>query len=533
MDTLLTTEKDLIAAAKALGAEEVAGLSSEERALLKDCEPLTRANALLLRRQIRDGADPLGSAFCRIRTPDQRRESGATYTPPGIVGAMLAWAREQQIPNRVVDPGVGTARFLCAAGVAFKKAALLGLEIDPVAALMARANLASHGLATRSRIELMDYRTHAPEFKGRTLYLGNPPYVRHHHIDTQWKRWLVHKSSQLNLKASQLAGLHVYFYLATVLRASPGDYGAFITAAEWLDVNYGQLVRDLFLGPLGGQSILVVEPTATPFPDAATTAAITTFRIGATPKSVKLRRVKRMKDLVDLSGGRLVKRERLELESRWSRLTHNSRTCPEGFVELGELCRVHRGAVTGANAVFIAGTSAKEVPERFKVPTVTRARELIAAGRVLTDSTMLRCVIDLPDDLDRLAGHEKLAVERFLEVARARGAHEGYVARNRRAWWSVGLRAPAPILATYMARRAPTFVRNVAEARHINIAHGLYPRESLTNEQMLSLVDYLSTGISVLDGRTYAGGLTKFEPGEMERLFVPGPQLLVRASVGQ
>jgi hypothetical protein len=28
------------------------------------------------------------------------------------------------------------------------------------------------------------------------------------------------------------------------------------------------------------------------------------------------------------------------------------------------------------------------------------------------------------------------------------------------------------------------------------------------------------------DGRTYAGGLTKFEPREMERLLVPRPELL-------
>jgi hypothetical protein len=90
----------------------------------------------------------------------------------------------------------------------------------------------------------------------------------------------------------------------------------------------------------------------------------------------------------------------------------------------------------------------------------------------------------------------------------------------------VGLRNAAPILATYMARRPPAFVRNIASVRHINIAHGLYPRGLLSEIQLRALVDHLSTGISVIDGRTYAGGLTKFEPGEMERLFVPGPDLL-------
>jgi hypothetical protein len=400
------------------------------------------------------------------------------------------------------------------------------MDIDPLAALMARANLAASGFADRARIDLADYRVLASPFSGRSLYIGNPPYVRHHLIEAKWKQWLVDAAAVFKLKASQLAGLHVYFFLATTLRATPGDHGAFITAAEWLDVNYGQLVRDLFLGPLGGQGIVVVEPTASPFPDAATTAAITTFKIGSRATSVKLRRVKRMKDLVDLSGGRPVRRERLELESRWSRLTHIGRPCPEGFVELGELCRVHRGTVTGANAVFIADARARDVPERFKLRSVTKARELFAAGRVLTDTSALRSVVDLPSDLDELSMPEKAAVERFLESARSQGADKGYVARNRRAWWAVGLRAAAPILATYMARRAPTFVRNVAQARHINIAHGLYPREPLSETQMTRLVEYLSTGISILDGRTYAGGLTKFEPGEMERLYVPSPALL-------
>jgi len=37
------------------------------------------------------------------------------------------------------------------------------------------------------------------------------------------------------------------------------------------------------------------------------------------------------------------------------------------------------------------------------------------------------------------------------------------------------------------------------------------------------LVRGLRRTVSVADGRTYAGGLTKFEPREMERLCVPDP----------
>jgi adenine-specific DNA-methyltransferase len=530
------TEQALVALALQLGADGVRGWSSEEKALARAAKTIAvdRKIVATARERIRAGEDPLGELFSQLRSPEQRRDLGATYTPAPIVRAMLTWAQAQAAPARIIDPGVGSARFLLDAAACFPKAKLIGVEVDPLAAALARANLAASGLAARSEIVLGDYRAMNLEASERTLFIGNPPYVRHHLIEPKWKAWLVEKSAKLGLEASQLAGLHVYFFLATALNARLGDYGALITAAEWLDVNYGRLVRELFLGKLGGQGIIVLEPTVEPFPDAATTAAITFFKVQTKSDTVRLRRVKRIKDLKDLDGGRQLRRERLEAESRWSRLTFGTRECPAGFVELGELCRVHRGAVTGANKIWIEGEHTAGLPERVLFPTVTKARDLINAGKVLADASKLRRVIDLPEDIDLFDGEEKKTVDRFLRRARKDGAHAGYIASHRRAWWSVGLRKPAPILATYMARRAPVFSRNLASARHINVAHGLYPRDALTDAQLVMLVDYLSTGISVIDGRTYAGGLTKFEPGEMERLFVPGPTLLVpSARAGQ
>ena len=72
-------------------------------------------------------------------------------------------------------------------------------------------------------------------------------------------------ADRFGLVASQLAGLHVHFFLATAGHARAGDFGSFVTAAEWLDVNYGRLARDLFLGDLGGHRLTVIEPAALPF----------------------------------------------------------------------------------------------------------------------------------------------------------------------------------------------------------------------------------------------------------------------------
>jgi SAM-dependent methyltransferase len=529
------TEAELVALALALGAPGVPGMSEAERALAAGAGTVSVEQLSATREALGRGGDPLGDAFCQLRPPEDRRRMGATYTPDALVAAMVGWAGlRAPAPERVVDPGCGSGRFLVAAGRRFPEARLIGVEVDPLAALIARAHLAAAGLAGRGEVLLRDYRElHLPPLSGRTLFLGNPPYVRHHRLEPRWKRWLTETARERGLRASQLSGLHVHFFLATARAARPGDLGVLVTAAEWLDVNYGRLVRELLLGALGAEGLHLIEPTVLPFSDAATTAVITCFQVGARPPAIGLRRVETFGELGALEPGPRVERERLEAASRWTPLTRAARKGPEGYVELGELCRVHRGQVTGANDIWITGPGGADLPEPVLFPAVTRARELFDAGPVLADPRPLRRVIDLPVDLEGFGAQERERIERFLEQASARGAERSFIARHRKAWWSVGLKPPAPILATYMARRPPAFVLNPAGVRHINIAHGLYPREPLSSAALAALARHLSHAVSTAEGRTYAGGLTKFEPKEMERLRVPGPALLASAGGGE
>jgi hypothetical protein len=522
--------RDLIALALALGARGVEGWSENEESAVDTLPPVPLATVSAARQAILRGDDPLGDTFCGHLTAEQRRPLGATYTPQAVISAMLAWAATQIDPARIVDPGAGSARFLVAAGRKFPNAQLVAVEIDPLAATLARGHLAAAGLRDRSQVILGDYReTLLRRIDGPTLYLGNPPYVRHHLVAKRWKTWLTETARAHGFTASQLAGLHVHFFLAIADSALKGDVGVLITAAEWLDVNYGRLVRELLVGPLGVKTIHVIEPAAMPFVDAATTAVITGFEVGNRPKSIGLRRVETLGKLESLHSDWQVRRERLEQSDRWTPLTRPAQDTPTGFIELGELCRVHRGQVTGANNIWIAGTHARDLPKSVLFHTVTRARELFAVNGVLADPLGLRKVIDLPVDLDEFDTIERSHINKFLMFAKASGADGGFIASHRKAWWSVGLREPAPILATYMARRPPAFIRNLANARHINIAHGLYPREPLAETVLRGLGTFLSRHTSLNQGRAYAGGLTKFEPREMERLKVPRPELLADA----
>ena len=512
----------MLAAHAAYLAGADARLTEAERAIVPDGYKPDAEYLEQLRGAIVGGGDPLGESFQEVRSAKTRRAHGAVYTPLPIVTAMLAWAARHGTPARIVDPGAGSGRFLLAAAKKFPDARLVAVEIDALATLMLRANAAVLGLDNRLTVVPDDYRAAdiAPG-EGKTLFIGNPPYVRHHGIGPEWKTWFADTAADYGLKASKLAGLHIHFFLRTHTLAKSGDYGAFITSAEWLDVNYGHVMRELLTRHFGGVALHVIDPAAKPFADAMTTGAITCFHAKRSGRAIRFRSVRKLSELGSLPPGREVPAPIVKSTHRWSSLLRSRAPAPHGHLKLGDICRVHRGQVTGCNAVWIAGGYHGGLPESVLFPTVTRARELFDAETELSCSDQLRRVVDLPIDLGGFDENESEQIERFLEWARCAGADASYIARHRKAWWSVELREAAPILATYMARRPPTFVRNTCGARHLNIAHGIYPRIRMTGAVLDALSAWLRDTVCLTDGRSYAGGLTKFEPRELERLSIP------------
>jgi hypothetical protein len=232
-------------------------------------------------------------------------------------------------------------------------------------------------------------------------------------------------------RVSVLAGLHALFFLATALHARPGDAGCLITSAEWLDVNYGSLIRDLLLGPLGGASLDVLRPEAIAFEDAMTTAAVATFACGSPPEGMRIRLAESADDLAELGRGQFVHRTALERSPRWSAFLYGRGPVapPEGLVPLGSVARVHRGVVTGANDLFVLTReqARRHGIERWCRPAITSAREIFESGGVLRDGPQRRLLLELPRGFDRTA---EPAVDAYLKAAeqprgRIRAAGDG------------------------------------------------------------------------------------------------------------
>ena len=470
------------------------------------------------------GEDLLGERFCLDNDALTRRASGITLTPQWLVDAMLARYGADEGFYTIVDCGAGTGRFAIAAARRWPAARLVAVERGREMAALLRQRLVETGMSRRVEIIVDDFRHFVAPTAGRTLYLGNPPYVRHHQIEPEWKAWYSRGMAALGIRASQLAGLHAHFMLHALRQLRPGDALCFVTAAEWLDNGYGDALRQLCVGQPGCalRGLWLADADDPVFGDALVSAAVLQVEARQHGGDATLGTISG-KCLHDV---RRVPLTQLRESQRWS--AHCQVVAPVAAlgVEVGELFRVTRGQVTGANNVFVLPADQQLLPRTLVRPAVTRAREIIE-GQVLTreGAAGLRHVVDLPADLDALGDEMRHAALAFVDRARAASADAGYVARTRKPWYRVAMRLAPIAFVSYMGRRPPVFAANPFAVSYINIAHGLYPRQALTPASLSAVLAHLNASTDLRSGRVYGGGLAKFEPSDIARLRVPGELL--------
>jgi SAM-dependent methyltransferase len=477
-----------------------------------------------LRDRIRDGYDPFGDAIASVRSPIERRQLGQFFTPLKTVDVMMDWVLSKGA-TRIVDPGCGSGRFTQAAILRDRKTRVVAIDVDPLATLATRALIACIG--ARHVVVLQgDYLAMSiPKYSGRTAYIGNPPYVRSHQISSRTKSTANKIAIALGYDVSSVAGLHALFFLATARNATPGDIGCYITSSEWLDVNYGLLVRRLLLDGLGGRRIWVFDPRAAGhFDGAQTTSSITFFEAGSQKDHLEFKTIHSPRDLtLRKPAGIRVSIPQLRISHKWSPYARIGWNGDREMGRLGDIARVHRGGATGANSYFVMTRNrAKELGiTKWCRPAITSATEIVRCNGVIRDNVEILVVFDPPRDVER---RKYPALDAYLKIGETSrdvkvSVSERYLTSHRNPWWRVNVPTP-PIVATYMARTPPSFALNPDGLGLLNIGHGIYPIKPMPPALLEQLVKALNAQREDFlgFGRTYHGGLEKFEPGEMEAL---------------
>jgi len=161
-------------------------------------------------------------------------QASQVRTPAEIVS--FYWKvlrRHRQRLASVLDLGAGDARF--AKDGRFER--YVGVEIDEATART--AILPMNG-------ELRVGCAFAMEDSGFSACIGNPPYVRHHDLESPWKERTARRlAASLNTALDAHGNLFLYFICLGLLKTHPRGLVALIVPFEWLSKPSAKGIRDV------------------------------------------------------------------------------------------------------------------------------------------------------------------------------------------------------------------------------------------------------------------------------------------------
>ncbi|MDA8099636.1 MAG: XamI family restriction endonuclease [Nitrospiraceae bacterium] len=479
------------------------------------------------------------------KTQAERNILGQFSTPYPLALQIVERALIELSPSEsftFLEPALGSGVFFSAlkvkaGGRTIRQAT--GVEQDRVYADIAQKLYGTKGL----NVLLQDFIEFAAttDNRGRfNLLCTNPPYVRHHHLESALKLQLQSRVlSSLGLKVSGLAGLYVYFVLLADSLLAANGVASWLIPSEFLYVNYGKPLRDYLARHVTLLNIHQFNPETVQFDDALVSSCVVTY---------KKKQPDAETSFVFSYGGSITQPEEtktINLSGRdsaqkWGLLHFGQEELSQDADALGDFFDVRRGIATGANEFFIIGTATiKEysIPWQFLKPMLPSPRyvtqgviEADADGLPQIDNLKYLLDCNLPPNVvrDRYPG-----MWTYLQKGKKQGLHERYLCASKEVWYFQEKRAPSLFMATYMGRssgngQAPIrFFLNYSKAIGTNVFLHLYPKPALMKllqekpERMKELLD-LMNGIPMQEflrvGRAYGGGLHKVEPGELKNL---------------
>jgi len=448
--------------------------------------------------------------------------------------------------SHIFDPAVGGGVFFRAAkkwGHAHQKAiTLLGCEVDPTVVEEALASgLTSKDLA---EIDLTDFVRTPPPGPYKAI-VANPPYIRHHRLCAETKRYL--REFTLRLLGKPLdgrSGYHIFFLLQALRLLDRCGRLAFIIPADSFEGIFSTPLWRWITDAYRLDAVITFPADATPFPGVDTNPVVVLIR-RETPTTqylwvrCKRRRTRELHDWItgDLRDHRedvQVIAQDIEVGLRWG-LAREPVPAQETAMTLGNFAVVMRGIASGANEFFfLTRDRARElqIPDDFLKRAVGRTRDVTTD--IFDEQTLKHLekkdrptFLFCPDS--RPLAEFPSPVQAYLQEAERQGLPQRPLIQQRRPWYKMETRTPPPILFAYLGRRNSRFIRNLAGVVPLTGFLCVYPRRAdreFVDRLWSALSDAAVINNLVRVGKTYGDGAIKVEPRALERL--PLPEEVVR-----
>lgn len=458
------------------------------------------------------------------------REKGQFWTPDWVADAMVAYVAAHA--DLVFDPATGGGAFLAALRRGYPGVHFYGTDIDE----KVLGDLIYFG--EDCHVELRDFIQNPPRQQFKAI-VANPPYIRHHRIDEQTKRFLKQLTGRIaGISIDGRAGLHIYFLMQALHLLEVGGRLAFLVPADICEGKFSKKLWKWVAENFHIEGVATFSEDAAPFPTVDTNALIV-FIKNETPQShfawVKVQQ--RGGELLHLvkngfvcqKSAAIFLQKRMLTEALATGFSRPPNHAPVSRHQLSDFATVMRGIATGANDFFFLTQAQADkfgLPPEFFKKTVGRTRDV--EGDTLNTDDMVRLdkagrptlLLSVETPFESLPD----SARQYLQMGEDLELPKRALIRQRKPWYKQEKRAVPEMLFAYLGRRSTRFIKNEAKVLPLHCLHCVYtkskdPQQIHALWQALNHPDTLANLHFV--SKSYGSGALKAEPQNLAQLSIP------------
>lgn len=459
-----------------------------------------------------------------------RKQFAQFFTPQPIANLMSDWLLGNKSLKTILEPAFGLGIFSRALLSKQDKLQIKGFDIDKTILNEAKTYFKSQKNVS---LHLEDYMYNDWKNKYDGI-ICNPPYLKFHNYDN--KQILQEVENNLKFKFNGFTNLYTLFLLKSIFQLNKNGRAAYIIPSEFLNSDYGKLVKEYLLKTKSLRHLFVIDFKENVFDNALTTASILLLANDENNLEINISKIDSKSDLKLIDnyiksypkgeGEFTFKLKDLDPTIKWRKYYQLQNSINyKNLVPFSNYAKVVRGIATGANDYFTFNKSkVKEfsIPKENLLPCICKAKDV--KGNFFTESDYKNLTEnnELAYLFDGKKSNNKNVLD-YIKKGVKEKVNEKYLTKNRKPWYSLENRPPAPIWVSVFNRNGIKFIRNEAKISNLTTFHCVYP----TNLNLFSKINndilfaYLLTDVAKEifsdNRREYGNGLKKFEPNDLNK----------------
>ena len=222
---------------------------------------------------------------------EHRKKFAQFFTPFPIADAMAKWLLGKDQLKDVLEPAFGLGVFSRAILNHKKEINIKGFEVDETIFENAKEYFDDF---ENVNLLLQDYMYNDWKNKYDGI-ICNPPYFKFHDYDN--KNILKEIETNLKCKLNGFTNLYTLFLLKSIYQLSKNGRCAYIIPSEFLNSDYGKLVKTYLIKSKTLRHIIVIDFEENVFDDALTTASIILCANDNLTEKVQFSNIQSLQDL--------------------------------------------------------------------------------------------------------------------------------------------------------------------------------------------------------------------------------------------